>query len=289
MTHDDEPDYAALQRQILRVGRHARWLRDRAGTPWPEIYVWMRHVQLRHSLARLSSEDVAQVLLPLRDERGEDDRELILPLIRELGVDTTEVAPAERAGAGTELSPGTPSEATAEAGPRRPPPSWRETGLYVLLALSALGLAASAAIHLVAWFGRTLPAGAMGLHLGPFVLLPLIIIVTGEWRLLSRRRNAWNEALSFCPQWIRRAIGVVTVYSIANFVWFMFHAPPKQEGVDAVVPAVVARGFSGHWMIFYALAVGLCASELRRLQGQAATRSHSASHTALPGDSGTRF
>src|SRR5438128_1873542 len=228
MPHRDEPDYAALQRQVLRAGRHARWLRDRASPPWPEIYRWFRHVQLRHSLARLSREDAAQVLLPLRDERGEDDRELILPLIRELGVDTTEVAPAGPGGVGTELSPGAASEPSAAAGARRPPPSWRVRALYVPLALSALGFAASAAVHFIAWFGRPLPAWVMGLHLGIFVLLPLIILVTGEWSLLSRRPTARNGALSYCPTRLRRALAVVTVYAIANFVWFIFNAPPKQ-------------------------------------------------------------
>jgi hypothetical protein len=49
---------------------------------------------------------------------------------------------------------------------------------------------------------------------------------------------------------MRAALVVLFAYALLNFFLFM-SAPPHTTGV---APPSVLRGFSGHWMIFYAVA-----------------------------------
>jgi hypothetical protein len=82
------------------------WVASRVATPVAAAYRRLRREQLRHKLARLPREHLAEVLLPLRDYRYADTRRIVQPLIRDLRPEGTEVAPAGTPpGSGSEPAP----------------------------------------------------------------------------------------------------------------------------------------------------------------------------------------
>ncbi len=126
--------------------------------------------------------------------------------------------------------------------------------LFMLLA--ALGFAVSAAAHLAAAFGpwETFPFYVMGLHAGIFIVFLPSVLIVNSLAKDYKQRELWNAALRGCPDWMRKALYGLFAYALVNFVYFLSVVPKgRPERVAGGVPAMVVRGFSGHWMIFYAL------------------------------------
>jgi hypothetical protein len=133
------------------------------------------------------------------------------------------------------------------------------------LALAALGFLASLAAHLLALAG-SLPPGGMsvfGLHVGIFVLwIPVVLLVLRvNW--VQPSRGAWRNMLSGCPTWMRYVTAGLFVYAIVNFFVAFTGVDAQRSGDDALSPAVL-RGFSGHWMLFYAIAFAVLYSVYRK-------------------------
>lgn len=125
---------------------------------------------------------------------------------------------------------------------------------YSLLAVaSAAGLLASAACHLAGWLWIDPPWGksVFALHVGIFaVWIPLVI--NANRTMPKGNGGNLDHLLAELPVWARIGVGVLFVYAIAHFLLFMWQAGryPKTE----VPLALQVRGFSGHWMMFYAAA-----------------------------------
>lgn len=78
-----------LHAMIIRVALSAGIL----AAPQAALYRRLRRAQLRRKLAALPGDQVAAILLPLRDEPG-DTGKIVLPLLREMRV-SLEVGPAD--------------------------------------------------------------------------------------------------------------------------------------------------------------------------------------------------
>src|SRR5262245_11781137 len=133
--------------------------------------------------------------------------------------------------------------------------------LYGLALVSAVGFALSLLVHLGAWVGVAPPKAAWGLHIGIFVVWVPTVLVSQQLTRHFTRRELWKAALRGAPAWTAIALKCLMVYAIANFVLFMFQDTQGQESNDALQ----ARGFSGHWLMFYgaAAAVLYSAAQLR--------------------------
>jgi hypothetical protein len=136
-----------------------------------------------------------------------------------------------------------------------------------LTALAAVGLAASVVVHACAWLGIPNPFGPLAwtLHVGIFVVwLPAILATNKSLGNFSYKRNDfWAVALAGCPPWMTRIVMGFFYYAIANFAVFFlrsFRVDPKHMD-----PSVTLQGFSGHWMAFYAAAIGLLCSAAHRV------------------------
>jgi hypothetical protein len=68
-------------------------------------------------------------------------------------------------------------------------------------------------------------------------------------------------------------------YDIVNFLFFMTKAPSGGGGANP--PAVVWRGFSGHWMAFYSAALAILYSAARAETLPRCTNGHSAFPNAV--------
>jgi hypothetical protein len=127
--------------------------------------------------------------------------------------------------------------------------------LYPFMLLAAVGLALSVVAHVMAFAGFEFPGGKLvwTLHIGIFVVwIPTVLVSIRTTRYASRK-DFWKVALSGCPPWMRKALYVLFAYAILNFILFMLTTTNAPHPAGDAPPSVV-RGFSGHWMIFYAAA-----------------------------------
>jgi hypothetical protein len=135
--------------------------------------------------------------------------------------------------------------------------------LYPFMLLSAIGLALSVVAHLTALAGVELPGGQLvwSLHMGIFVVWVPTVLVSIRTTRYANKRDFWKVALSGCPVWMKRAFYAFFAYGILNFILFAVTTGSGPLPAGDAAPSVV-RGFSGHWMIFYAAAFAILYSSI---------------------------
>jgi hypothetical protein len=133
-----------------------------------------------------------------------------------------------------------------------PLPNWLIPFLPVFAGLSTLGLVVSLWVHVGAVTGRRVAPEALFwiLHAGIFVVWFPAVFVGKQRAGNSKRKDFWKVILRGSPDWVRYLLYVFLAYAVFNFVYFFNPAPTGPEGGGGT-PAIVWRGFSGHWMAFY--------------------------------------
>ena len=142
-------------------------------------------------------------------------------------------------------------------------PDWIRPFLWVFVLLSGIGLVVSLWVHLGAVMGRRVAPEAFFwmLHVGIFVVwFPAVFVAQ---RLVGNvnRKDLWKVVLKDSPDWMRYMVYGFFGYAVVNFLFFMTKAPSGGSGANP--PAVVWRGFSGHWMAFYSAALAILYSAAR--------------------------
>ena len=116
------------------------------------------------------------------------------------------------------------------------------------------------------------------LHVGIFVVwIPAVLVAQ---RLVGNlnRKDFWKVILKGAPDWMRFMVYGFLGYTLVNFLLFMTTAPSGGSGNP---PAVVWRGFSGHWMAFYSAALAILYSAARTVDTSSrCTNGHVASSNA---------
>jgi hypothetical protein len=142
-------------------------------------------------------------------------------------------------------------------------------GLLALSAVAAIGLILSCASHFAALFGRTGPLGdhAWLLHIGIFIVWLPTVLVARE--MAGNRGFTWEAVLRGCPAWMKYVVYAFAGYAGVNFIVFVLNAPPK-SAFNGMPPSIV-RGFSGHWMAFYAMAMATLYSAAQTRESVSAT------------------
>lgn len=151
--------------------------------------------------------------------------------------------------------------------------------LFALLAV--IGLALSLAVHGATFFDVDVQAHipyVWLLHIGVFVVfIPAVILQNQRLKAMkavARGPRASRDVFYGMPRWIGRTVVVLFAYTMVNFGLFMY----RMEGSPSKRPdgtyelsehgrlirrvtaaeyrhfrALEVRGFSGHWMLFYAV------------------------------------
>jgi hypothetical protein len=159
--------------------------------------------------------------------------------------------------------------------------------MIVFMTLSLIGFAASLCVHLSSWGHQPLGIEqTWPLHVGIFVVfIPMALGQKSDARgPAERRKSQYPHA----PPWMNKVLAVCGLYAVVNF--FVFFAltiaftpnvrerdgrqvieknhevvRPATEDEVRIYHARIARGFSGHWMVFYwAALVGLIDGRRRR-------------------------
>jgi hypothetical protein len=134
------------------------------------------------------------------------------------------------------------------------------------MALGAAGLVLSFLSHLAGWTGVYGPLGRWTwlLHLGLFAVFLPAVAVSPRVQA-GEKTDSLEVALCGCPPWMKRMVYVFFGYAIVHFLAFavsMVLSGPEVRGPG--MPPIVVRGFSGHWMAFYAAALGMLYGALHR-------------------------
>jgi hypothetical protein len=154
---------------------------------------------------------------------------------------------------GTETILNAPSESSSRLAEAYLPP---------LALLSLAGLVLSLWVHIGAVMGkRVAPEGMFWLlHMGIFVVWAPAVWIAKKKIGNMHRKDFWKATLKGSPEWLRYMVYVFGAYAIANFAYFMTETGTWNGAKDT--PAVVWRGFSGHWMAFYSGAFAILYSEI---------------------------
>jgi hypothetical protein len=147
--------------------------------------------------------------------------------------------------------------------PPRSLPSLISSLLPIFIALSAVGLVLSLWVHLGALMGRRVAPEPFFwiLHVGIFVVWLPAVLVSQRLVGTMNRNDFWKIVLKNSPDWMRYMVYAFGGYAMVNFLLFMVNAPKGGNGANP--PAVVWRGFSGHWMAFYSAALAILYSASR--------------------------
>lgn len=125
--------------------------------------------------------------------------------------------------------------------------------------LAALGLLLSIIVHVLSLLGMPSPLGenSWGLHIGIFIVWLPTVLVANKLVKDFKQEDFWKAALRACPQWMKNLTYFFFGYAILNFVIFMisdFVSGSSAKG-QGNTTSNVFRGFSGHWMAFYCVAM----------------------------------
>jgi len=130
----------------------------------------------------------------------------------------------------------------------------RTMGFIFLAVVAAAGLFASVACHLMSWLLIEPPWGqsVFLLHIGIFIVwIPLVIFANRT--MPKRGRGNLEHLFAVLPRWVRVATSALFAYALLNFGYFAYctRVYPK-HGVPFLLEL---RRFSGHWMMFYGVAL----------------------------------
>jgi hypothetical protein len=142
--------------------------------------------------------------------------------------------------------------------------SWPKPVLWACVGLSAVGLVLSLWVHLGAVMGRRVAPEEYFwiLHVGIFVVWFPAVLAAKERVGSINRKDFWKVVLKGSPDWMRYMVYGFLGYAMVNFSFFFLLAPSGKGG-GANPPAIVWRGFSGHWMAFYSAALAILCSAAR--------------------------
>ncbi len=149
--------------------------------------------------------------------------------------------------------------------------------LLPLMAYAAAGLVLSLVVHLLAYADIQIGGNGLfvALHVGIFPLwIPVVLLagrMTGGMRWgwggtwggtggYRRSWDFWNAILADSPLWMKYMTFGFLAYAMVNFILFIvltvfLHPSTGQHGGEP--PALVWRGFSGHWMAFYSAGLAI--------------------------------
>ena len=136
-------------------------------------------------------------------------------------------------------------------------PEWVKPLLWPFIIASAIGLVLSLWVHIGAIAGkRVAPEHYFWmLHVGIFVVWFPAVFVSMKRVGSASRRDYLEVALRGSPNWMRYMVYAFFGYAFLNFALFVTQDPSGGGGENP--PAVVWRGFSGHWMLFYSAAMAI--------------------------------
>jgi len=151
--------------------------------------------------------------------------------------------------------------------------------------LAGIGLVLSIIVHISALLGISNPLGEISwvLHVGIFIVwLPTVIIANRQVKDF-KQKDFWKAALRACPKWMKYLTYFFFGYAILNFILFLILdvSGGSSRGVSRGTPPNVFRGFSGHWMAFYCVAMATLYSAIHSEEHDAA-RSCPMGHPVSP-------
>jgi hypothetical protein len=105
------------------------------------------------------------------------------------------------------------------------------------------------------------------LHVGIFFVWFPAIFVLQKTVGYTRGKDIWKKAFQGSPDGLRYMVYFFSGYAVINFMLFIPQAP-SGKNAQGDPPAIVWRGFSGHWMAFYSAAFAIFLAALNNSSGR---------------------
>jgi hypothetical protein len=144
-------------------------------------------------------------------------------------------------------------------------PSWIKPLLWPLIVVAAVGFGLSLWVHFGAVAGKKVAPEPLFwmLHIGIFVVWFPAVLVSNRRVGKSSRKDYWDVVFRDSPAWFKYAVYGFLGYAVVNFLIFISEVPNGEEFPGEGAPVAAWRGFSGHWMAFYAAALAILYSAVR--------------------------
>jgi|ERR1700693_2162552 hypothetical protein len=134
------------------------------------------------------------------------------------------------------------------------------------LEFSAAGLICSTLVHILGLFGRRPPFGYFAFSLQFGAVASAVGAAFAVVQLLSSRgENFWRTAFRTSPRWMKWMTYFLIAYAIFNFIVFVNRIGHREGLQPDQITALVLRGISGEWMVFYSTALLIFSSAIRVL------------------------
>ncbi|MCK5845188.1 MAG: hypothetical protein KAG97_10805, partial [Victivallales bacterium] len=181
-----------------------------------------------------------------------------------------------------------------------PPKSFFGEGFLIgfLIIFAGVLFCVSAVIHFSTYFASSLFISKMDnvwlLHILIFPPFVAAIFLSRKWGSSSNDDDGQDLITNNAPKWLRLLSGTCFAYALVNFILFMIFSGGGGPGIDndgkyvmeshgrtlkvitrqeyKDAQALVVRGFSGHWLLFYSasvlMLVGVAELRRRKLAGE---------------------
>jgi hypothetical protein len=138
-------------------------------------------------------------------------------------------------------------------------------GMLLLIVYAMVGLLVSLAVHVLSYTGAPSGADALffALHVGVFPLWIPVCLITRKQARGNQDSVNWEVTLAGAPVWMRYVCYAFFWYALINFLIFLASAPAGKQ-IPGPTPPIVWRGFSGHWMAFYAIGLSVVVAAYNR-------------------------
>ena len=147
--------------------------------------------------------------------------------------------------------------------------------MVLLIIVSVAGLVVSAGLHICVIFHIYYPPRElmMLIQMGSFALVYSAMYVSKKTRGLAERKEFNDKMFKACPGWLLTMTGVLIIYALAGFVFFVFKRYSAEATVTNNEEAIGNRFqlFTVSLMVLYSVALSIfysCRSLQRCAEGE---------------------
>jgi len=127
--------------------------------------------------------------------------------------------------------------------------------LIPLIIVAVIGLVVSAVAHFCSLFHIYNPSRELIILINAGIIITIwpAIIIAKETRDASAMVDPKELLFRVCPRWLSAMTGFLLIYAFAGLIYFVF----KRYSANSSLADNSFRGFSGHWMALYSLALAI--------------------------------
>jgi hypothetical protein len=124
-----------------------------------------------------------------------------------------------------------------------------------LIIVAVVGLMISAVVHFCSLFHIYNPSRELMILINAGIIVTIwpAILIAKKMRDAIDMADPKELLFKTCPRWLTAMTGFLLMYAFVGLIYFMF----KRYSYNSGIAANGFRGFTGHWMALYSLALAI--------------------------------